>query len=301
MKKENIPIKASSISDLNRILGLPKPKHPLITVYRFENAPKYFGSMVIGMYCIAIKKGAGKFKYGQRYYDYDSGTMSFFSPNQVLSHEPGESKTIDGGIALNFHPDFLSGYPLAKTIKNYGFFSYELNEALHLSEQEKAVIENIMKNIEAEYQSNIDKFSQDVIIAQIELLLQYSNRFYNRQFITRKPGNEEILIRLENLLSDCFNDEQLSEKGLPSVQYIAEQLNVSSNYLSDMLRSITGQTTQQHIHNKLIEKAKELLSTTNLSITEIAYQLGFEHIQSFSKLFKNKVNQSPLEFRTGFN
>ena len=301
MKKENTPIKVASISDLNQILGLPKPKHPLITVFRFESAPKYIGSMVIGVYCIAIKKGIGKFKYGQRYYDYDSGVMSFFSPNQVLTHEEGESQTIDGGIALNFHPDFLSGYPLAKSIKNYGFFSYELNEALHLSEQEEAIIENIFKNIEQEYQSNIDQFSQDVIIAQIELLLQYSNRFYNRQFITRKPGNDELLIRLENILTDYFSSEAVSVSGLPSVQFVSEQLNVSPNYLSDMLRSSTGQTTQQHIHGKLIDKAKELLTTTNLSVSEIAYQLGFDYPSSLNKLFKKKTEISPSEFRQSFN
>lgn len=297
MKKENAPVKVNSITDLNQILGLPKPKHPLITVFRFDKTTKYIGSMVIGVYCIAIKKGAGNFKYGQRYYDYNSGTMSFFSPNQVLNHEAGEVDTIDSGITLNFHPDFLSGYPLAKAIKDYGFFSYELNEALHLSEKEEATIENIFQNIEEEYKSNIDQFSQDVIIAQIELLLQYSNRFYNRQFITRKPANNDLLVRLENLLTAYFNNSS----GLPTVQFISEQLNVSPNYLSDMLRSITGQTTQQHIHNRLIEKAKELLTTTNLSVSEIAYQLGFEFPQSFNKLFKKKTEVSPLEFRQSFN
>ncbi|WP_130734653.1 AraC family transcriptional regulator [Flavobacterium sp. J27] len=301
MKKENDPIKIKSISDMNLILGLPKPKHPLITVFRFENAPKYIGSMIIGLYCIAIKKGVGKFKYGQRYYDYDSGIMSFFSPNQVLTHEAGETDTIDCGIALNFHPDFLSGYPLAKTITKYGFFTYELNEALHLSEDEEKVIEHILQNIEREYKSNIDQFSQDVIIAQIELLLQYSNRFYNRQFITRKPANDDILIRLEHLLTDYFTNEDLSVLGVPTVQFVAQQLHVSSNYLSDMLRSITGQTTQQHIHNKLIDKAKELLSTTNLSVSEIAYQLGFDYPSSLTKLFKKKTDISPLEFRQSFN
>jgi AraC family transcriptional activator of pobA len=295
------PIKISSVSDLNQILGLSKPKHPLITVFSFEEAPKYIGSMVIGVYCIAIKKSSGKFKYGQRYYDYDSGIMSFFSPNQVLTHEVGETETIDGGIALNFHPDFLAGYPLAKTIKEYGFFSYEVNEALHLSEEEKETVENIMKKIEVEYQANIDKFSQDIIIAQIELLLQYSNRFYNRQFITRKINNDEILIRLENLLNAYYNNEKMLFSGVPTVQSISEELNLSPNYLSDMLRSITGQTTQQHIHNKLIEKAKELLTITNLSVSEIAYQLGFEYPQSFNKLFKKKTKQSPLEFRAGFH
>lgn len=301
MKKENPILNIISVADLNIFFGLPKPKHPLITAFRFDNSPKYSGTMVIGLYCIAIKKGVGKFKYGQRYYDYDAGTMSFFSPNQVLAHEVDEADTVDSGIALNFHPDFLSGYPLAKTIKNYGFFSYELNEALHLSEEEEATVENILSNIEREYQSNIDHFSQDVMIAQIELLLQYSNRFYNRQFITRKPANNDILVRLESLLSEYFSSDKIFKSGLPTVQFVSEQLNVSPNYLSDMLRTITGQTTQQHIHNKLIEKAKELLSTTALSVSEIAYQLGFEYPQSFNKLFKKKTEVSPSEFRQSFN
>jgi len=301
MKKENTPITVKSVSHLNQILGLPKPKHPLVTVFQFTKAPKYVGSMVINLYCIAIKRGVGKFKYGQRYYDYDSGSMFFFSPNQVLTHEEGEPETIEGGIALNFHPDFLSGYPLAKSIKKFGFFSYELNEALHLSEQEETIIENILLNIEHEYKFNTDHFSQDVIIAQIELLLQYCNRFYNRQFITRKTDNDEILIRLENLLTDYFMNEKSLGLGFPTVQFVSEQLNVSPNYLSDMLRSITGQTTQQHIHNKLIDKAKELLTTTKLSVSEIAYQLGFQYPQSFNKLFKKKTEISPLEFRQSFN
>ncbi|WP_245801784.1 helix-turn-helix domain-containing protein [Chitinophaga sancti] len=190
---------------------------------------------------------------------------------------------------------------MAKTIKNYGFFSYEVNEALHLSEKEEEILENIFKNIENEYQSNIDQFSQDVIIAHIELILQYSNRFYNRQFITRKIANNEILVRLEKLLDDYFNDDEKLVAGLPTVQQIAEHLNISPNYLSDMLRSITGQTTQHHIHEKLIEKAKELLTTSNLSISEIAYRLGFEYPQSFNKLFKKKTDISPLEFRQSFN
>ena len=205
------------------------------------------------------------------------------------------------GHTLLIHPDFLRNYPLGKSIKNYGFFSYSANESLHLSDKEKAIVLNIFKNIEDELASNIDDFSQDVIIAQIELLLSYSNRFYKRQFITRKAASNDLLVTLENLLNDYFNKETALMKGLPTVQYLAEQLNVSTHYLSDMLRSLTGQNAQQHIHNKLIEKAKEILSISNLSVAEIAYQLGFEHPQSFNKLFKSKTNLSPLEFRQSFN
>ncbi|ANI88491.1 AraC family transcriptional regulator [Arachidicoccus ginsenosidimutans] len=306
MKKAgNKPHIFNSISELHRALALPKPKHPLVSVINLEETKCFddesLRSVSYNFYCIAIKKNfEGKMRYGQQYYDFDEGVMTFFSPMQVVTTDIVEGLKLSG-YWLVVHADFLAGYPLAKTIKDYGFFSYEVNEALHLSEQEEAIVENIMKNIETEYQSNIDRFSQDVMIAQIELLLQYSNRFYNRQFITRKPANDDILIRMENLLTTFFSNKNLSENGLPSVQYISEQLHVSPNYLSDMLRTITGQTTQQHIHNRLIEKAKELLTTTNLSVREIAYQLGFEYPQSFNKLFKKKTDISPMEFRQSFN
>jgi AraC family transcriptional regulator, transcriptional activator of pobA len=192
-------------------------------------------------------------------------------------------------------------YPLAKKIKEYGFFSYVANEALHLSEKEKETVLSIFKIIDEELNSRIDDFSQDVIISQIELLLNYSNRFYKRQFITRKGINNDLLQKLEAILDDCFNDEKSLMEGIPTVQFLSAKLNISPSYLSDMLRSLTGQNAQQHIHNKLIDKAKEKLSTTDLSVSEIAYQLGFEHPQSFSRLFKTKTTLSPLEFRASFN
>jgi len=202
---------------------------------------------------------------------------------------------------LFIHPDFLWKYPLSKTIRQYAYFNYSVNEALFLSEKEEDIIINIIQKIQQEYHANIDKFSQNIIISYIETLLHYSERFYERQFITRKITNHSILDRLETLLSKYFDDETQAVKGLPSVQYIAEALNVSPNYLSGLLKVLTGQTTQQHIHNKLIEKAKEQLSTTQLSVSEIAYELGFEYSQSFSKLFKSKTQLSPLEFRQSFN
>ncbi|THU40242.1 helix-turn-helix transcriptional regulator [Niastella caeni] len=196
---------------------------------------------------------------------------------------------------------FLWNTPLAKTIKQFEYFDYTVNEALFVSEKEEVTVTGIIKNIEQEYRSNIGKFSQNIIIAQLELLLTYSVRFYQRQFITRKISNHKILHRLEAILANCFNSDTLAKKGLPTVQYIASALNVSPNYLSSLLKVLTGQSTQQHIHNKLIEKAKEKLSTTNLTVSEIAYELGFEHSQSFSKLFKSKTNLSPLQFRDSFN
>jgi len=202
---------------------------------------------------------------------------------------------------LLIHPDFLLSYALAKKIRQYGFFSYSANEALHLADHEKETIMSIFKIIDDELKSRIDDFSHDVMISQIELLLNYCNRFYKRQFITRKAVNNDLLQKMEEFLDDYFNNEKSLIKGLPTVQDLAEQLTISPSYLSDMLRSLTGQNAQQHIHNKLIEKAKEKLSTTGLSVSEIAYELGFEHSQSFSKLFKSKTSLTPLKFRESFN
>lgn len=305
MKKENDLI-TLSIKDEHRILGYARPRHPLISVVHMDGTitqdvfPERF---LFDFYSIAIKKNVvGKVRYGQRHFDFDSGIMTFMAPNQLIARSTDAGEAPAGeGVCLNVHPDFFSGYPLAKTIRDYGFFSYDMSEALHLSDPEEEAVLAIMTNIEKEYHNNIDRFSQNVMIAQIELLLQYSDRFYNRQFITRKPANEDILVRLEALLAKSFTDDRLAQQGLPTVHAVSEQLNLSPNYLSDMLRSITGQTTQQHIHAKLIEKAKELLSTTHLSVAQIAYQLGFDYPQSFNKLFKKKANQSPLEFRQSFN
>jgi len=254
-------------------------------------------------YSISLKRGfSAQIKYGQQEYDFDEGLMFFMSPGQVFRIEAEQNPVSKlSGWMLLVHPDFLWNTSLAKTIKRYEYFGYSVNEALFLSEKEEATITNIIQNIQQEYHANIDKFSQDIIIAQIELLLSYSERFYQRQFITRKIANHAILNRLEELLADYFNSDDLVNKGLPTVQSIADALNMSPNYLSGLLKVLTGQSTQQHIHEKLIEKAKEKLSTTDMSVTEIAYELGFEHPQSFSKLFKTKTNLSPSEFRHSFN
>ena len=306
MKKiANIPYIFNSISELHRVLQLPKPQHPLVSVINLAEitcfSEEELQSVVYNFYSICIKKGfEGKMKYGQNYYDFDEGIMTFFSPGQVVSAEIVACIKLNGWW-LVVHPDFLRNYQVAKNIKNYGYFSYAVNEALHLSEKEEVMATSIVQNIAQEYQSVIDNYSQDVIISQIELLLNYCNRFYNRQFITRKNASNDLLIKLEDLLSNYFNSKKVQELGLPTVQYISQQLNISPNYLSDMLRSLTGQSTQQHIQDKLIERAKEILTTTSLSVSEIAYQLGFEYPQSYSKLFKNKTNASPLEFRHHFN
>jgi len=302
-KEENIPYKFNSISELHRVLGLPKPLHPLVSLAdntRISiDKDQLPTSFLFNFYKISYKKNLrGKIRYGQNYYDFDEGGLVFTSPNQLLAIT---DDTEYSGHTLLIHPDFIRNYPLGKNIKNFGFFSYSANEALHLSEKEKSIILNIFRNIDDELQSTIDDFSQDVVVSQIELILNYSNRFYKRQFITRKAVSNDLLAELENVLNDYFNNETALMSGLPTVQYLSEQLNVSPHYLSDMLRSLTGQNAQQHIHNKLIDQAKEILTATNLSVSEIAYRLGFEHPQSFSKLFKSKTNLSPLEFRQSFN
>jgi AraC family transcriptional activator of pobA len=306
MKKEtHQPYMMNSISELHRILELPKPEHPLVSIINLDEikcyAEEQLSSVVYNFYSVCIKKDYnGKLKYGQSYYDFDEGVMTFFAPGQVLATDITGDLTISGWW-LVIHPDFIRNYPLAKTIKDYGYFSYAVNEALHLSEKEESMIVSIMKNIAEEYRSGIDGFSQNVMISHIELLLNYCDRFYNRQFITRKHVSHDILVQVENILTDYFNSKKTEVNGIPTVQYISTQLHVSPNYLSDLLRNLTGQNTQQHIHNKLIEKAKEILTTTALSVSEISYRLGFEYPQSFNKLFKNKTNVSPLEFRQSFS
>lgn len=293
-----------SISQLVRILGFPAPLHPLIALVDYNAVsidmfPK--GQKVsLDFYKISFKPTfTGHIKYGQGYYDFEEGGLAFLKPKQIVI-SPEETESYEG-IALYFHPDFIRNYPLGKTINQYGFFSYDVSEALFLSAKEKEIIANLFATIANELDNNIDGFSQDVLVSQIELLLNYSNRFYNRQFITRKAVNHDIITSLDKLLNSYFEEEKSLKNGLPSVKYISTELKLSQRYLSDMLSSLTGLNTQQYIQNAVIEKAKEKLSTTNLSVSEIAYELGFEHSQSFSKLFKAKTNLSPLEFRKSFN
>ncbi len=297
-----------TVSEYHRLRGLPQPEHPLISVVDYASmkntTENNSTNWVLDFYLIALKRISSdkKIRYGQQEYDFDEGVLFFISPNQVFNISVSENATIkQSGWLLLIHPDFLWNMPLAKNIKQYDYFDYSANEALFLSKKEEATINGIIRNIQQEYHSNIDKFSQSIIISHVEALLNYSERFYQRQFITRKIDNHKILSRLEDLLTNYFNNDDLINKGLPTVQYVAQTLNVSAKYLSSLLRVVSGQNTQQHIHNKLIDKAKEKLSTTSLSVGEIAYELGFEHSQSFSKLFKAKTNLSPLEFRQSFN
>lgn len=297
-----------TINEFHQLRSLPKPEHPLISVIDVSSFNDLTDkdeqlNFVYDFYCIALKRNfSAKMRYGQQAYDFDEGIMFFIAPGQVLGININQNtKMKQSGWMLLIHPDFLWNTSLAKAIKHYEFFDYSVNEALFLSEKEEGIIGAILKNIEQEYRANIDKFSQDIIIAQLELLLTYSERFYHRQFITRKIANHQILDRLEHLLNSYFDGDEIAQKGLPTVTYVAQELNISPSYLSSLLKVLTGLNTQQHIHQKLIDKAKEKLSTSSLSVSEIAYELGFEHPQSFSKLFKTKTSLSPLEFRQSFN
>ncbi len=309
MKKEDPPqYKFDSISEAYRLMGLPKPKHPLISLINgteiMPGTRGLPGSHVLKFYKISYKPNlGGKVKYGQNYYDFDGGGLLFAAPNQVIGHASDEDQDANACslYTLLIHPDFFNGYPLAKKIKQYGYFAYGVNETLHLSDEEKDTILSIFRMMETELNSRIDDFSQDVVIAQIELLLNFANRFYKRQFITRKAVYNDLLQKLDGVVDDYFNDSAQQHKGVLTVAYLAGRLHLSPSYLSDMLRAMTGQNAQQLIHDKMIEKAKEILSTTNLSVSEVAYALGFEYSQSFSKLFKSKTNLSPLEFRRQFN
>lgn len=301
------PYSINTISEYHKLLGIAMPQHPLVSVISLDefNPPDINKriSVIFGFYVISMKKnveGKINYTYGQQSYDFDEGTMFFIAPKQVFSFDADPHYKASGWMLL-IHPDFLWGTPLAKSIKKYGFFQYAVNEALFLSEKEEITIAAIVQLIRQEYNANIDNFSQGLIVAQIDLLLQYCERFYNRQFITRKISSHQILDRVEELIDKYFNSEDVIKKGLPSVQFVAEALSISPTYLSSLLKSVTGQSTQQHIHEKLIEKAKEKLSVTNLTISEIAYELGFEHPQSFSKLFKSKTSLSPQQFRASFN
>lgn len=296
-------LKFNTISEYHRYRELPPPEHPLISLVNFsdiqliDNQSERF---VFGFYSIALRRHSTHdvFKYGQQEYDHEEGIMLFMAPDQVFEIDTKEKPQ---GWLLLIHPDLFWNTTLASTIKKYDFFTYAANEALYLSPKEEECMIALLGIMQKEYNANIDSYSHKIIIAQLELLLSYSERYYNRQFVTRRISSHKIVTQLESFLNDYFESEKYIEKGIPSVQYVSLQLNISPKYLSDLLRSVTGKTTQQHIKSKLIEIAKIKLSTTNLSVSEIAYQLGFEQSQSFSKLFKSKTNFTPVQFRKSFN
>lgn len=296
-----------TISEFHDFRHLPPPQHPLLSVVDVGAAPPLDDddeeALALGFYAIALKRMRNvKAHYGQQSFDFNDGILSFMAPNQVFRVAVANKAEVveKSGWVVYIHPDFIWHTPLATTIEHYDFWDYSLSEALFLSAKEEATSTAIIQAIAQECSSAIDRFSKPIIVSQLESLLQYADRFYHRQFVTREKANHQVLERVEALLHAYFDSPDVAERGLPTVQYVADALHLSPKYLSNLLRVVTGQNTQQHIHARLLAKAKEKLTTTTLTVSEIAYELGFEHVPSFSKLFKAKTSLSPVEFRASF-
>jgi AraC-like DNA-binding protein len=294
-------IHLNSISEINRFVQI-RTQHPLVSVIDFSTADEYFeeGTRISAdFYTIMFKNYCvNHLKYGRQPIDFQDGSLICIAPRQLITLDNDiEKKENMMGWGLFFHPDLLRGTSLGQKMNEYTFFSYETSEALHLSEKEKQILYDCVQKIETELQENIDHHSQSLIVTNIELLLNYCLRYYGRQFITRKSNSSNIVSQIEHLLKNYFSSEKIKETGLPTVKYLADQVHLSANYLSDLLKKETGMNTQDHIHYYLIEEAKNVLLNTDCSVGEIAYSLGFEYPQYFSKLFKQKTGQTPVEYR----
>ncbi len=297
--ESNEIIKINTIEEYTKRFGCPPANHPLVSINRLTEVKDYvpIGKLVqLNLYSIVVKDGSScTSKYGWREYDFTRGSMNFFAPGQTHFWDEKSEHAGVWGWMLAFHPDFIHKYPLGMKIGKLKFFSYETNEALHISDSERTLVESIMQNIQDEYKRSIDEHSQDIIVSQLDVLLNYAERFYTRQFRTRNSVESDILTRFQSILHKHFEN---NKDKLITANDIASELAMSPHYLGDLLRNLTGLNTQQHIHAYLIERAKGLLLTTNLSVNEIAYSLGFEYPQYFSRLFKSKTRQTPVEFRS---
>ncbi len=291
-----------SISRLHAAIGYPKPLHPLISLIDYSkvqvDTSKLNISVVSSLYSISMKKSlSGKLIYGRETYDFDEGSLVFIGPDQIVEHRGEPAAVAYTGWGLYFHPDLIRGHAIYKNLDEYSFFGYESNEALHVSEREKASIEGVVKAIEEEYSLNPDDYSMEIILSNLELLLGYCKRFYSRQFNTRKSINKDVVREFKSLLKEWYADDSAREQGIPGVKYFAEKLHYSPNYLGDLLKKETGRSTQDHIYAYIIDRAKSMLLNPDLSIAEIAYTLGFEYPQHFSKLFKTKTGLSPSAWK----
>ena len=289
-----------SISEAHRLLGVSEPLHPLISVLRHMpnmNLDIQDYKVAFDMYIISLKSDIeGSITYGRNSYDFEEGTLIYMSPGQVVSVT--DKPVIDiKGWTLFIHPDLIRTSNLGASMNQYSFFDYGINEALHISEKERAVLTQVVNKIEMELEQNMDRHSQELIVHHLEAILKYSSRFYDRQFFTRTNSNKDFVTRFEQYLKEYFGSNQITEKGIPSVSECGKALNMSGHYLSDMLKVETGKSAKEHIHLQLVEKAKNRLLNSQESISEVAYDLGFEYPQHFSKLFKAKVGMSPSEFR----
>ncbi|MEL7005522.1 MAG: helix-turn-helix domain-containing protein [Bacteroidota bacterium] len=289
-----------TLPDLCKLAGLPPPEHPLIGIIRLEDIPIIgidLGSLSFGFYSISLKRNLkGYIEYGRKQYDFQEGLLGFVAPNQAITFDQCDA-TNSSGWELYFESDLLANSKLATDIQRYGFFNYETSEALHVSKKEEDQIDQIFQNIYDEYSLPIDQFSKEVILSNLELLLTYSKRFYQRQFITRNEVDSSVVSNFEKELNAYFSIEDLQASGIPGVSYFSDKLSLSSKYLSDLLKTLTGKTTKEHIQFQLLKKAKHLILGTDKSVAEIAYQLGFEYPQYFSRFFKEKTGESPKEYR----
>ena len=292
----------NSISDVHEALGLEKPKHPLVSVIPIDEKITKFDygdfTYVMDLYQISFKAGiSGTFLYGRNTYDFQEGTLVFTRPQQAMNFSDTQEEPSAHGWVLMFHPDLIRKSELGKNITNYRFFSYDTREALHLSEDEKRSLTELVKKIQDEYSQNIDRHTQKLIIANIELMLDYCTRYYDRQFYVRTNINQDIVTRFENLLITYFETQESVNAGLPTVKFCAEQLNMSSSYLSDLLKKETGKHAQQRIQEHIIDRAKTLSLGSKEQVSQIAFALGFEYPQHFSKLFKKQTGMSPADYR----
>ena len=295
-------IRIRSISEVHDFYGFEKPKHPLVSVLpiddRMTNYDYGDASYAFDFYQVSLKMGiSGSMVYGRNAYDFQEGTLTFIKPNQVVSVKNAEEIEGSAGWTLLFHPDLIRKSELGRTIESYSFFSYDVHEALHLSEDEKIALTDLVQKIEQEYKQNIDKHSQELIIANIEMLLKYSKRYYDRQFYTRTNLNKDLISKFEQVMTKYYRSDSPNRHGVLSVRYCADRLHMSSNYLGDLIKNETGRSAKDHIHDYIIEMAKTTIVGSNETITEIAYKLGFEYPQSFNKLFKAKTGMSPTEYR----
>lgn len=292
-------IRINTVAEYNKQVGV-ETLHPLVSVVDFEKVePFCYFRTQLGVYAVFLKDSmCGNMTYGCSTYDYEEGTLIFLAPGQVYGIEDKTEKRRGVGKALIFHPDLIHGTSLGKNMKEYSFFSYEVNEALHLSTRERAIIDDCLEKISFELEHAIDKHSKTLIVTYIELFLNYCKRFYDRQFITRNKVNVDILARFEKVLDDYFASELLLDHGTPTVSYCAEKLFISPNYLGDLLKRETGKSAQEHIQFKLINIAKEKIVDDEKSISEIAYELGFKYPQHFTRMFKKETGYTPNEYRS---
>lgn len=292
-------IRLDHIYQYNELLGL-ETLHPLVSVIDLAKCrPMRHMRQMFGFYAVFLKEvKCGELRYGRNYYDYQEGTLVFLAPGQIIGMEDNGEQFQPKGWALLFHPDLIRGTSLGRSMGTYTFFSYESNEALHLSERERQIVLDCLQNIAAELHHSIDKHSRTLIASNIELLLNYSIRFYERQFITRCNVNKDVLTGFESLLNDYFSSPKPQEEGLPTVRWCADRLHLSANYFGDLVKKESGKTAQEYIQLKIIDTAKERILAPSSTISEIAYGLGFKYPQHFTRLFKKVVGCSPNEYRT---